>query len=150
MPVTTQRIYFWNNEEISEPPAIRTKEIYFENLISATLHADINLYNAIHLVHLDRISLNGVSLPGSSGAEGAHKDYDVTYIIKNGINEVKLDYSGLWIIGPWGKATVWIDVTAEKVSTPIELPKLEWWQWLLIGGIGLVIAWGIVSYIAKK
>jgi hypothetical protein len=159
--VVTQRIYFWNNEEIGAPPAVRTKDIYFKNLVSATLHADINLYNAIHLVHLDGISLNKQVLPGSSGSEGAHKDYDVTAYIQNGTNEVKLDYSGLWIIGPWGIVTLFIDVVAEEVSPtplptppptppPTELPKLEWWQWLLIGGIGLTIVCGVVYYLAKK
>jgi hypothetical protein len=146
--IVTKRIYFWKSEEVGDPPAVRTREIYYKNLISATLHADIS-FKA--LIHLDKISLNGYALPGSSCTEAAHRDYDATPYIQNGYNEVRLDYTiPIWLPGPKGVVTLWIDVTAEEITTPIEFPKLEWWQWLLIGGIGLVVAWGIVSYITKK
>jgi hypothetical protein len=147
MPVT-QTFYFWRNEEIGASPATSVKEVYFDKLISATLTVDVNLYNLWHLATFQSVYFNGSLLPGSSGPEGAHRTYDVTDLVRSGANTVVLNYWSTWAVGPWGVATVYLTITAEKISTP--MPPLEWWQWLLIGGIGLVVAWGIVSYFAKK
>ncbi|MEM2179083.1 MAG: hypothetical protein QW272_09725 [Candidatus Methanomethylicaceae archaeon] len=152
MPIKTWRVYFWKDEEIGSPPAISTKEILFKNLISATLTADINLYNLWHWTHLDSISLNGNILPGSSGPDGAHKTYDVTPYIRDGVNTVRLDYTGGWLIGPWGRATVYMDITAEevKVAIPPTPIKLEWWHWLIIAGFGIAGVYLIASALLKK
>jgi len=132
-------LWFWREEDIFAPPAARSDTIRWEgNLYYAMLHVNIDLRWPIHL---DKITLNGYVLPGSSGAEGAHRSYDVRPYIANGKNHCRIDYSGYWPpIGPAGKASVSLEVWADRiVEVKGAVPPPPWWE---------LVRWDYVAYAA--
>lgn len=141
------RLTFWPTIPVYESPATKIASIVWSgSLMSALLHADINLNAGINL---DGIYLNGSLLPNSSGSAGAHQDYDVASRLVQGVNTVLIAFSGILIV-PWfpnGMVLLYIDITADNIieAKPPEEP-LPWTTILLYGGLA-VAGIGVTAYL---
>lgn len=152
----TMTVFFWGtsskNEPFYEPPARRTRQLVFRNLVSATMRFDVWLGNP---GTLDNAILNGATI--AIGGEVANGIIDVTDIVRNGANTLELNYSlffGLPGLAA-GLATVSVDLAMNLTDAEFEdLIKrnetandgvpMDWKTIAMIAGIGVAAVGGLV------
>ncbi len=135
--MTSWKHFFWTDEDVFGPPAVKQKIFRFQGLDSATLRVDMDLKN----VNADtaKVSFNGVLL--GTGSESMHKTYDVTNLVSSGENDLRFDYQILVWHHPQGRVTAYVDVVATIVTPTEEIPG-----WLLpVALIAIIVP---LSYVA--
>lgn len=139
------KVDFFRNENIGNPPAVSTRRVTAQKVLSATLNWSLNFDLG---VAFDGIKFNGASL-GNRKIGSA----DVTaYIVINGNNDVKLDYSR-WLdpFGKAGVATVSLDVVAVGVGQHEPAKTVDWdsYKWWLVGA-GVVVVLILLAWFLFK
>jgi len=123
-------ITFWENEDIGDPPAVRTKTVKARGITRAVLEWNVQIYSFI-TGGFRSIELNGHEIGKSSKATSEVS----MYVIEDGDNTIKINYEGALGIGAKGKAYVVLRITATSPiieEKPIEIPKFEWYYWVII------------------
>jgi len=132
------RHWFWKDEPVYEPPAVRVVTFRYTGLKKATLTLDANLYWV--KPESAKATFNETVL--GVGSEAMHKTYDVTNLVRSGDNTLKLDYQVVIPQWPQGRVTAYVDVEAD-VALPTEI-QLPWWflPVALVAALGGVILIG--------
>lgn len=148
-PLELGGAYYWDQDSLYESPAVQSRSFtWIGTLQTAVLSANIYLNPGNTLTE---IYFNNNLLSGSSGSDGAHRDYDVKPFFQQGVNEVRITFSG--IIIPWfpsGYAVVLVKIVADKILE-IKDPRvgLKWTDVLLYGGLA-VAGIGVTAYLVSS
>lgn len=132
-------ITYWENEDLGDPPAVRTKSVKARGIVRAVLEWNIQIYWMI-TGQFKSIELNGHEISRSPTGM-----VDVSqYVIEDGDNTIKISFDSPQRLpfSPSGKAYVVLRVSATTPiieEEPIKVPKLEWWHWVLIVVIILLL-----------